>query len=153
MKYIYIAMNKSMPGVLKIGASSNPAVRVQGLANTSVPEPFYLAYASLIVNRRWTDVEQEVFAVLAEYRVTKREFFKCSLRDAIIAVVNATVGVPAKMSLLDPEDFDDPGMEFRENEFVSPSEYEAFEELVYTIRWNAEGRWIMAGEPNKKGGE
>ena len=43
--FVYFATNPSMPGIVKIGCSRHPKIRIQQLSSgTSIPEPFELRF-------------------------------------------------------------------------------------------------------------
>ena len=76
--YCYVASNKSMPGIVKIGFTEiSPSARVKQLFQTGVPEPFDLiAYISCESPRCMEKVLHEHFR---SSRVsTNREFFRVS---------------------------------------------------------------------------
>ena len=81
--YVYIASNKGMPGLVKIGMTSNaPAKRLKELYTTGVPYPFKLHYARRLKDPR--GVEKHLHSVFERYRVSKkREFFVIDAQDAI----------------------------------------------------------------------
>ncbi len=81
--YIYIAGNKAMPGLVKIGMTSNaPGKRLKELYTTGVPYPFHLHYAQRIKNPR--SVEKQLHKIFQHYRVSnKREFFSIDAKDAV----------------------------------------------------------------------
>jgi len=75
--FIYIAENKAMPNLYKIGHSGKEDLneRINGLFKTGVPLPFKCVYAGEIVN--FKKVEEDIHDALADHRVhPKREFFK-----------------------------------------------------------------------------
>lgn len=81
--YIYVASNKAMPGLVKIGMTTkNPRERLKELYTTGVPVPF-----SLIFEQRVKDphlAEKVLHHKLASYRVTKkREFFEIDAGSAV----------------------------------------------------------------------
>ena len=88
--YIYILINASMPGLVKIGKTMRtPEERVKELSQaTGVPTPFILIY-SMCVND-CTHAENYIHTYLAskEYRVSEnREFFSATPTEAINAIV------------------------------------------------------------------
>lgn len=86
--YVYILMNASMPGILKIGRTARRSQdRVAELSShTGVPTPFELVY-----ERPFGDcarAERDLHARLAEHRVSKdREFFKIPVYEAVNALM------------------------------------------------------------------
>ena len=81
--YIYIAGNKGMPGLVKIGMTSNtPAKRLKELYTTGVPYPFHLHYAKRIRNPRL--IEKQLHKIFQKHRVSnKREFFSIDAKEAV----------------------------------------------------------------------
>lgn len=81
--YIYIASNKAMPGLVKIGMTTKPPKkRLQELYTTGVPFPFKLHYECRVKDARNT--EQLLHQLLSAYRVSrKREFFEIEPGNAI----------------------------------------------------------------------
>lgn len=84
MAYVYILSNKSMPGLLKVGMTTNsPQERAAQLSTTGVPGEF-------VVEEYWEcspddlrKSERDIHRSLSRYRYQKnREFFKISLEKA-----------------------------------------------------------------------
>lgn len=84
MAYVYILSNKSMPGLLKVGMTTNsPQERAAQLSTTGVPGEF-------VVEEYWEcspddlrKSERDIHRTLSRYRYQKnREFFKISLEKA-----------------------------------------------------------------------
>lgn len=72
---IYILTNESMPGLIKIGRTTNIKRRLQELDTTGVPTPFKLHYAIEVENHE--EREQLIHQGLSEHRIRQnREFFK-----------------------------------------------------------------------------
>ena len=84
-EYIYIASNKSMPGLVKIGRTSNPPTRrMSELNTTGVPTPFVLEFVAEVGSSHF--VERRIHEKLTHCRVSKgREFFKT---DVLIAITS-----------------------------------------------------------------
>jgi hypothetical protein len=73
---VYILTNESMPGYTKIGITTDQPLetRVRQLDTTSVPLPFVIHYAAIVVDAKM--VEGKLHDAFDEYRVRKnREFF------------------------------------------------------------------------------
>lgn len=84
MGYVYILVNDSMPGLIKIGRTArNGSVRAKDLSNsTGIPTPFNVAFE--LSSEEYIGLEREMHSSLAEHRVaSNREFFKCSVDEAI----------------------------------------------------------------------
>jgi len=81
--FVYIFINQSMPGLLKIGQTErHPAIRAAELSNhTGVPTPYQLEFFTEVSDR--FAAERCVHKALSDHRVkTDREFFKVSLESA-----------------------------------------------------------------------
>lgn len=81
--YIYIASNKGMPGLVKIGMTSkNPRDRLKELYTTGVPYPFHLLYEQRVKDPR--HAEKLLHHKLASCRMSRqREFFQIEANNAI----------------------------------------------------------------------
>lgn len=74
---IYILINESMPGYVKIGKTTNLNQRMRSLYRTQVPLPFECFYACTVENG--IEVEKWLFDIFEDRRVSKdREFFEVS---------------------------------------------------------------------------
>lgn len=81
--YVYILVNESMPGLVKIGRTSNsPCDRAKALSGaTGVPTPFRVAFCVYTPN--CVDVEYHMHQMHAAERVNDgREFFRVDWRQA-----------------------------------------------------------------------
>ena len=84
MGYVYILVNDSMPGLIKIGRTArNSSERARELSTaTGIPTPFQVAFE--LSSRNYEKLESEMHSKLAECRVAgNREFFKCPVDEAI----------------------------------------------------------------------
>ena len=83
MGYVYILVNESMPGLVKIGKTKgDPRDRAKELSRaTGVPTPFEVAYA--LFSHRYHDLEKQIHTKLKEFRLPNREFFRYPVEDAI----------------------------------------------------------------------
>ncbi len=80
--YVYIFTNRSMPGIVKIGKSTDPSFRARGLFTTGVPVPFKV-YATL-QTAKYDAAESTIHDILSSKRVRdNREFFKTSPEEAL----------------------------------------------------------------------
>jgi hypothetical protein len=93
--YIYCLTNTCMPGLVKIGMTTeDPEIRAAELGHvTGVPVPFVVAISKRIVNPR--EKEKAIHELLSQlgFRVNeKREFFTCSLSiiGLLFAVIDGT---------------------------------------------------------------
>lgn len=85
--YIYILINPSMPGLLKIGKTCRTSdIRAEELSGgTGVPSDFIVAFEAPVSD--CDAAESEIHRELANFRSNQnREFFKLSLRHAVRAV-------------------------------------------------------------------
>ncbi len=83
MGYVYILVNKSMPGLVKIGQTTkSPEERAKELSSTTgVPTPFEVAYA--LHSLQYESLEKRMHTTLAERRTNNnREFFEVSVDEA-----------------------------------------------------------------------
>ena len=85
---VYVLCNEAMPGVVKVGRSSNLARRIEELSkSTSAPAPFRLVWASSCFPHS-VAVERAAHHLLHPFRINPaREFFKASFEIAMSAVV------------------------------------------------------------------
>lgn len=91
--WVYILSNDSLPGLLKVGyTSKDPEGRAKELSgDTGVPTPFTVEYEILIEDAH--RCERRAHAHLAKNRVNdRREFFRCSIDEAIEAVRTVAEG-------------------------------------------------------------
>jgi T5orf172 domain-containing protein len=85
--YVYVMINASMPGLVKIGSTSRaPDERAKEISQgTGIATPFLVAYEHRVGSCE--TAEREIHAELARLRIsTQREFFTISVRDAISIV-------------------------------------------------------------------
>ena len=82
---IYILINESMPGYIKIGRTTNLNQRLKSLYRTQVPLPFEVFYACTVENG--TEIECWLFDIFEDRRVSKdREFFEVSPERVAVAL-------------------------------------------------------------------
>lgn len=82
--------NEAMPNLVKVGFTLKDAeLRAQELSHTGVPGKWVVKYEAFVVNPR--AVEQHAHKLLNEYSFSK-EFFSCSVKVAIAALENASIG-------------------------------------------------------------
>ena len=86
--YVYVLSNPSMPDIVKIGTSKHGGSSRSGsLFTTGVPSPFVLEFE--IFSHDPCGLESQVHRKLEEYRVNqRREFFECSVAEAIEAIMH-----------------------------------------------------------------
>ncbi|WP_198174539.1 GIY-YIG nuclease family protein [Burkholderia pseudomallei] len=79
--YVYILVNPSMPGLVKIGRTLRDArTRARELSSTSVPTPFQVAFE--LFAEQHEALETRVHQALTDFRVdAAREFFSLSTRQ------------------------------------------------------------------------
>ena len=89
--YVYVLSNPSMPGIVKIGHSIYGGKhRANALYKniTGVPEPFRLEFE--VFTQDYALIEERAHEALASARVNaSREFFRCDVREAVLAVLKA----------------------------------------------------------------
>lgn len=106
---VYVVTNPSMPGMVKIGYTSQADAknRIAQLYSTGVPVPFDLLYAASVDNP--VKVEEALHIAFAPYRVNpKREFFRIDPEQAIVILrllqkADATKEVSQQAESIDPE--------------------------------------------------
>lgn len=82
--WVYVIVNESMPGIIKVGhTTKDPWLRATGLAGTGSPTPFGVAYDALVFEPR--EVEALAHKQLSGVRHGK-EWFKCSIWDGVSAI-------------------------------------------------------------------
>lgn len=87
---IYILINESMPGYIKIGRTTDLEQRIRSLDNTSVPLPFECFYACTVKDANF--VERHLHDAFLDHRVrSSREFFEISPERAISALKLAEI--------------------------------------------------------------
>jgi ribosomal protein S27E len=88
--WVYIITNKAMPSLVKIGFSTkDPIIRAEELNHTGSPHSYEVAYDALIMHPQ--QIEQQVHKLLEEKREGK-EWFKCTIGDAIAAIKKIAAG-------------------------------------------------------------
>ena len=99
--YIYVMSNESF-GKLKIGRAKNPEERKKELFSTGVPTPFKLEYSAFVEN--YEVAEQNVHKALKQTRFRPdREFFTCSVPEAILAIRENTQWLNEDVRYKSPE--------------------------------------------------
>ena len=79
---IYILINESMPGYVKIGKTNNLEPRIRSLDTTSVPLPFECFYACTVKDAAF--VERQLLDAFMDHRVrSSREFFEIAPERAV----------------------------------------------------------------------
>jgi len=109
LKIVYVLTNPAMPGLVKIGytTQADANTRISQLYSTGVPFPFDLRFACKVPNAE--EVEKALHIAFAPDRVNpKREFFKIDADQAIailrlLHVEDATHEVEQQPSLLDQQ--------------------------------------------------
>lgn len=88
MSHIYILSNDGMPGLVKIGMTSNtPLDRAKELFTTGVPCGFNIEASWQLPQRYMRDAETELHELLSDYRFNnKREFFTVEPDEAVAFV-------------------------------------------------------------------
>jgi hypothetical protein len=87
---IYILINETMPGYVKIGRTTNLEQRIRNLDTTSVPLPFECFYACTVRDADF--VEKQLHDAFMDHRVrSSREFFEISPDRAVAALKLAEI--------------------------------------------------------------
>ena len=82
---IYILINESMPGYVKIGRTTNLEQRIRSLDTTSVPLPFECFYACTVQDADF--VEKQLHDAFLDHRIrSSREFFEISPERVVSAL-------------------------------------------------------------------
>lgn len=113
--YVYILINISMPGLIKVGKSTrSPEIRASELSQASgVPQSFQIVYQTLVDNCDLA--EKEVHKFLSPFREnSNREFFRIPLNRAIDVLRKVIAENNLKES-----DFDNDPYKFSYEEFHS----------------------------------
>lgn len=86
MSFVYILVNESMPGYIKIGRTSTSVEqRMRELDKTSVPLPFQCYYAARVEDDQI--LERTLHAAFGDHRVRQsREFFKLDPYKARVVI-------------------------------------------------------------------
>ncbi|SEQ60289.1 T5orf172 domain-containing protein [Amphritea atlantica] len=81
--YVYILINESMPGLIKIGRTKRDSrSRARELFKTGVPTPFQVAFEVFCDD--YEGVEKKIHDEISDFRVnSSREFFKYPIDKAI----------------------------------------------------------------------
>jgi hypothetical protein len=93
--YIYILINQSMPGLIKVGVTTRDArARARELSNTAIPTPFQVAFE--VFSEDCKNLEKKIHFELSDYRVSvKREFFRYPL-DKAISLIQSLISTPSE---------------------------------------------------------
>jgi hypothetical protein len=79
---IYILSNPAMPGLVKLGKTTNLPARLKQLYSTGVPVPFHCVFAKRVDN--YHQVERKLHAGLRSQRENEnREFFRIAEEEVI----------------------------------------------------------------------
>ncbi|KVE69198.1 GIY-YIG nuclease family protein [Burkholderia vietnamiensis] len=86
--YVYVLVNPSMPGLIKIGRTLRDArTRARELSSTGVPTPFQVAFE--LFAEQHEALEAKVHLALTDFRVdAAREFFRYPLDKAIALLLD-----------------------------------------------------------------
>lgn len=106
-KIVYVLSNPAMPGLVKIGYTTqeDANIRIGQLYTTGVPVPFQLEYACRVENAE--EVEKALHQAFSPQRINpKREFFQIDPQQAIavlrlLHVEDATNEVVAQPTIVD----------------------------------------------------
>ncbi|NRN28636.1 GIY-YIG nuclease family protein [Photorhabdus heterorhabditis] len=86
--YVYILINSSMPGLVKIGKTLRDSqIRAKKLFTTGIPTPFEVAFE--VFSEDYDALEKNMHDTLSHYRVSNnREFFRYPLKECIELLIN-----------------------------------------------------------------
>lgn len=101
--YIYCLSNPAMPGLLKVGQTTDyPEVRLQQLNTTGVPTSFLLEFCFRVDNA--VLVEKEIHQNLSAFRYnSNREFFEITIKhlfEIIAPVVSSHAAISAETTTI-----------------------------------------------------
>jgi hypothetical protein len=83
--WVYVLSNTTMPKLVKIGFSNkDPVLRAKDLNHTGLPDKFVVEYDVLVINPH--ELEQNVHKRLQDKRKKGKEFFECTLEEAIAVI-------------------------------------------------------------------
>lgn len=104
---VYVLVNQSMPGLIKIGRTSGDSVesRMRSLDTTALPLPFECFYAAEVADP--SKVERAIHEAFEDHRVRKnREFFRLSpdKPKAIIKLLEISDVTPKNDIVSEPGD-------------------------------------------------
>lgn len=124
---IYILINESMPGYIKIGRTNDIQRRMNDLDWTNTPLPFQCFYAARVKDVNF--VEKQIHTAFADNRVrSNREFFKMN-PERVVAIIKLV-----EIENVTP----------KHNVDVNPEVREELEK-IYTKRFNFESVKIPIG--------
>lgn len=105
--YVYILINHSMPGLIKIGKTlRDTRARARELSTTGVPIPFQIAFE--IFSEEHDRLEALAQNELADFRVSQnREFFRYPLNKAIKLLQELNTPAQHSESVFSAEDITD----------------------------------------------
>jgi hypothetical protein len=109
LKVVYVLTNPAMPGLVKIGYTSQDQAntRIGQLYSTGVPVPFKLEFACKVENPE--EVEKALHIAFGPSRINpKREFFSIEVEQAVailklLHVQEATTEVAAQPDFVDSQ--------------------------------------------------
>lgn len=86
--YVYILINPSMPGLIKVGRTlRDSSMRARELSSTGVPTPFQVAFE--VFADQHEALEAEMHLELTDFRINPaREFFRYPLDKAIALLIH-----------------------------------------------------------------
>ena len=95
--HVYVMINPSMEGVVKIGRTAkNAYIRARDLRTTGVPKKFVVLWTEFV--RASDEVEKKLHTLFANHRSdSHREFFDVKPRDAIAALIE--VAAPYRFTI------------------------------------------------------
>lgn len=96
--YVYILINQSMPGLIKVGRTYRDSrERARELHSTGVPTPFEVAFE--IFSLEHERIEELLHQQLASFRVSNnREFFRYPLKEAIELLLEISQSISKRVT-------------------------------------------------------
>ena len=147
--YVYAMSNESMPGLIKVGFTTNdPRTRASELYTTGVPTPFIVEFAVLVDDPIWT--EKAFHEMYDEYRVKGREFFELSLTDVITGLFRFTeLCMEAVCETMAIDDGDH--RRYTDQASVAPHELSSLLKLIEPNEWAELSNRLKANKNRKAG--
>lgn len=82
---VYVLINEAMPGLVKVGCTTDLKQRLKTLDTTNMPEPFECLYAVTVTDMR--RIENLIHQVFGDRRIRpNREFFKVDTDQVVAAL-------------------------------------------------------------------
>jgi hypothetical protein len=117
--YVYILINSSMPGLIKIGRTFRDSrERARELYTTGVPSPFQIAFEAYSIESE--NLEKMMHEKLLDFKVSNgREFFRYPLDKAIALLLQLNAPPSPKEAIYSAEDITE-GLRKRFSRYLKP---------------------------------